>query len=81
MDEQFLRDRISQLRMKKGVSEYQMSLDLGRNKTYIQSKTSGRNLPKMQQFLKSATTLRLHRKNSLIRICIIFRFTTKQQIC
>ena len=29
MDEQFLRDRISQLRMKKGVSEYQMSLELG----------------------------------------------------
>lgn len=77
----FVADRITELRLKKNVSEYQMSLDLGRNKTYIQSITSGRNLPKMQQFLKSATTLRLHRKNSLIRICIIFRFTTKQQIC
>ena len=29
MDTQFVRDRITQLRLKKGVSEYQMSYDLG----------------------------------------------------
>lgn len=48
----FVADRITELRLKKNVSEYQMSLDLGRNKTYIQSITSGRNLPKMQQFFE-----------------------------
>lgn len=48
----FVADRITELRLKKNVSEYQMSLDLGRNKTYIQFITSGRNLPKMQQFFE-----------------------------
>lgn len=48
----FVADRITELRLKKNVSEYQMSLNLGRNKTYIQSITSGRNLPKMQQFFE-----------------------------
>ena len=37
MDSKFIADRITELRLKKNVSEYQMSLDLGRNKTYIQS--------------------------------------------
>lgn len=36
---------------KENVSEYQMSLDLGKNKSYIQSLTSGRSLPTMQSFL------------------------------
>ena len=39
MNEKFIADRITELRLKKNVSEYQMSLDLGRNKTYIQSIT------------------------------------------
>ena len=51
MDSKFIAARITDLRLKKNVSEYQMSLDLGRNKTYIQSITSGRNLPKMNHFL------------------------------
>ena len=29
MNEKFVRDRITQLRLRKGVSEYQMSYDLG----------------------------------------------------
>ena len=41
----------SELRLKKNESEYQMSLDLGKNKSYIQSLTSGRSLPTMQSFL------------------------------
>ena len=32
----FLRQRITELRMKINVSEYQMSLELGQNKNYIQ---------------------------------------------
>lgn len=51
MDKNFIGERISELRLKKNVSEYQMSLDLGKNKNYIQSLTSGRSLPTMQSFL------------------------------
>lgn len=51
MDEKYIRDRITYLRMKKGVSEYQMSLDLGHSKSYIQSISHGRALPSMSEFL------------------------------
>ncbi len=30
LDEQFVRNRITELRLKKNISEYQMSLDLGK---------------------------------------------------
>ena len=50
MKANFVRERISELRMRKGVSEYQMSLDLGKNKSYIQNISSGRSLPSMSQF-------------------------------
>ena len=33
MNEQFVRNRITELRLKKDVSEYQMRLDLGKNKS------------------------------------------------
>jgi len=48
MYKQFLRDRITQLRLKKGVSEYQMSLDLGRSRGYIQNISSGKSLPSVE---------------------------------
>lgn len=51
MDETFIRNRITELRMKKEVSEYKMSLDLGHSKSYIQSIVSGRSLPSMTEFL------------------------------
>ena len=35
MYDKFVRDRITQLRLKKGVSEYQMSYDLGHSRGYI----------------------------------------------
>ncbi len=46
----FLRQRITELRMKINVSEYQMSLELGQNKNYIQGISSGKALPSMAQF-------------------------------
>lgn len=52
MDEKFVANRITELRVKKNVSEYQMSLDLGKNKSYIQNISSGRSLPSMSQFLE-----------------------------
>ena len=50
MDEKYIADRITELRLRKNVSEYQMSLDLGKNKSYIQNISSGRSLPSMSQF-------------------------------
>ncbi len=51
IDENFIKDRITQLRMNKDVSEYQMSLELGHSKSYIQAISSGRALPSMSEFL------------------------------
>ena len=51
MDETYIRQRITELRMKKGVSEYRMSTDMGRSKNYIQGITSGRSLPSLSEFL------------------------------
>ncbi|MEG0322205.1 MAG: helix-turn-helix transcriptional regulator, partial [Oscillospiraceae bacterium] len=51
MDEEFVRRRISELRLKKGVSEYRMSTDMGRSKGYIQGISSGRALPSFSEFL------------------------------
>lgn len=51
MDTKFIRHRISELRTKKGVSEYKMSADLGHSKSYIQSISSGKALPSMGEFL------------------------------
>ena len=51
MDGTFVRNRISELRTRKGVSEYKMSLDLGHSKSYIQSIFSGKALPSFSEFL------------------------------
>lgn len=48
--EQFVRNRITQLRLQKGVSEYQMSYDLGRSRGYINNISSGKSLPSMSEF-------------------------------
>lgn len=51
MTEKFVRDRITQLRMKKGVSEYQMSYDLGHSRGYIYNISSGKVLPPLKELL------------------------------
>ena len=51
INEDFIRNRITELRLKKNVSEYQMSLELGQSKSYIQGISSGRAMPSMAQFL------------------------------
>lgn len=52
IDPKFVRDRITQLRLEKGVSEYQMSYDLGHSRSYIYNISSGRCLPPMVEFLQ-----------------------------
>ena len=51
MESDYIRLKITELRIKKGVSEYKMSLDLGHSKSYIQSISSGRALPSLPEFL------------------------------
>lgn len=52
MDTKFIRDRITQLRLHKGVSEYQMSYELGHSRSYINNISSGKSLPPMAEFLE-----------------------------
>ena len=43
----FVRDRITQLRLQKGISEYKMSYDLGHSRGYINNISSGKALPSL----------------------------------
>lgn len=52
MNTEFIRDRITQLRLQKGVSEYKMSYDLGHSRSYIYNISSGKSLPPMAEFLE-----------------------------
>ena len=47
--ESLLRERITQLRLSKNISEHQMSLDLGKSGSYIRSISSGRALPSLRE--------------------------------
>ena len=61
--EEFARDRITQLRLRKGVSEYQMSYDLGHSRGYVYNISSGKALPPLKEFFA---------------ICDYFEITPKQ---
>lgn len=63
MQEDFVRERITQLRLKKGVSEYQMSYDLGHSRGYIYNISSGKALPPLKE---------------LFAICDYFEITPQQ---
>ena len=63
MYEEFVKNRITQLRMKKGVSEYQMSYDLGHSRGYIYNISSGKALPPLKE---------------LFAICDYFEITPQQ---
>ena len=45
--DEFIRSRITELRMSKAVSEHRMSLDLGKSGSYIRGITSGAALPSL----------------------------------
>ena len=49
MEASFVRERITQLRMAKGVTEYKMSYDLGHSRGYINNITSGKALPSLTE--------------------------------
>ncbi|MBR6405551.1 MAG: helix-turn-helix transcriptional regulator [Lachnospiraceae bacterium] len=48
---QFVRDRLTSLRMKKGISEAEMSRALGHSKGYMQAISSGRRMMPLEEFL------------------------------
>lgn len=50
MDKEFFASRLSTLRASKGVSAREMSLDLGQNKSFINSIESKINYPTMENF-------------------------------
>lgn len=50
MHESFVRERITQLRLQMGISEYKMSYDLGHSRGYINNISSGKALPSMAEF-------------------------------
>lgn len=50
MYENFVKERITQLRIEKGVSEYQMSYDLGHSRGYVYNISSGKALPPLKEF-------------------------------
>lgn len=48
---EFIRNRITQLRLQRGISEYQMSYDLGRSRGFVQNITSGKSQPSLEGLL------------------------------
>lgn len=48
-DAKFVRERITNLRIQKGVSEYQMSYDLGHSRGYVYNISSGKSLPPLNE--------------------------------
>lgn len=54
MDETFIAERITELRLARNISEYQMSLELGQSKGYVQGITSGKCLPSVRQLFNIA---------------------------
>ena len=63
MNHSFIRERITELRIKKDVSENKMSLELGYSKSYIQSISSGKSLPSMGEFISICDYLEVTTKD------------------
>lgn len=49
MEMQFVRDRITQLRKSRGISEYKLSNDLGHSKNYIHNIVTGHSQPSLKE--------------------------------
>lgn len=52
VDEKYVRERITQLRLKKGVSEYKMSYDLGHSRSYIHNISSAKSIPPLKELFQ-----------------------------
>ena len=63
MNVDFIRERITELRIKKGISEHRMSMDLGHARSYIHGIVCGKTLPSMTEFLSICDYLEITPKN------------------
>lgn len=52
MNTKFIRQRITDLRLLRNLSEYKLSIALGHSKGYIQSIASGHSMPSLESFLE-----------------------------
>ena len=50
----YIPKRITELRLSRGISEYQLSLELGQSRGYIQGISSGKNMPSVRQLFNIA---------------------------
>ncbi|MDO5783685.1 MAG: helix-turn-helix transcriptional regulator [Eubacteriales bacterium] len=53
--DEFIRTRITELRMKRSISEHRMSLELGKSGSYIRGITSGAALPSLKELFNIIT--------------------------
>lgn len=51
IDENFIRNQITELRLKRDISERELSLSLNKAGNYINNITSGKSLPLMENFI------------------------------
>lgn len=57
MDLEYVRRKIDELRVKRGISEYQLSYDIGHSKNYIHNIVSGYSQPSVKELLYIIDTL------------------------
>lgn len=69
--EEYVRNKITQLRLYKGVSEYQMSYDLGHSRGYINNISSGKSLPSLSEFFSICDYFEITPPNFLMLNAII----------
>ena len=50
--EDFIRARITELRIQKGISEHRMSLDLDKSGSYVRGISNGLSMPSVRELLK-----------------------------
>ena len=73
MDYAYIKQRITDLRIDKGVSEYQMSLDLGHSRSYMQNISSGRSKPSIEELQAISSMKRIRNRFSfkkLYPVCV-----------
>ena len=78
MDLDFIRHRITQLRLSRQMSEYQLSLELGQCKSYIQGITSGKSLPSVKQLYNICDFFGSRSLSSLMKTIIAHSCIIKQ---
>ena len=64
--EAVLREYITELRIKKNVSEHRMSLDLGKSGSYIRGITSGKALPSVRELFNIIAYFEMTDRKSVV---------------